>query len=244
MKGVLRSLPTEKELSWGLKALCDKLETRREIGRRLRWSPEQQKCPLCNTYQQTLKHVLNGCPTALDEGRYTQRHDAVLKELVSRLRLAGEKRQNFKLWADLEGERKPADKPKGMDIDLEAKFRPDIFVSYTEDGREHLVIIELTCPFEDKKGTENAHQRKLDKYSALMDGLKVKNHYDRLELHAIEVGSRGYIANTLNGIKKYLECGRGQMSVKNFFHKLGKISLLRSMHIYQNRDRKVVNLKH
>ncbi len=49
---------------------------------------------------------------------------------------------------------------------------------------------------------------------------------------------------TLNGIKKYLECGRGQMSVKNFFHKLGKISLLRSMHIYQNRDRKVVNLKH
>ncbi len=39
-------------------------------------------CPLCNDKPQTLEHVLNSCKAALGNGRYTWRHNRVLKELV------------------------------------------------------------------------------------------------------------------------------------------------------------------
>ena len=48
-----------------------------------RWgnSVVEQQCPLCNR-QATLRHILSACPTALHQGRYTWRHDNVLKCIV------------------------------------------------------------------------------------------------------------------------------------------------------------------
>ena len=40
-------------------------------------------CPLCGSSQATSLHILNGCPTALNQGRYTWRHDSVLKSIAS-----------------------------------------------------------------------------------------------------------------------------------------------------------------
>ena len=43
------------------------------------------KCTLCGFSKPTLKHVLNGCPMALKQGRYTWRHDSILLRLVEEL---------------------------------------------------------------------------------------------------------------------------------------------------------------
>ena len=42
---------------------------------------EDPSCPLCNG-RQTVEHVLSSCKTALTQGRYTWRHNQVLKELA------------------------------------------------------------------------------------------------------------------------------------------------------------------
>jgi len=38
--------------------------------------------PLCHSNQPTTNHILTGCPTALDQGRYTWCHDSVLQVFV------------------------------------------------------------------------------------------------------------------------------------------------------------------
>ena len=46
--------------------------------------PVSPWCPLCGGLQ-TLRHVLNGCKQALQERRYDQRHDEVLREIATYL---------------------------------------------------------------------------------------------------------------------------------------------------------------
>ncbi|KAJ8349047.1 hypothetical protein SKAU_G00276360 [Synaphobranchus kaupii] len=46
------------------------------------WFGTEEICPLCNTINASLQHILSGCKTALSQGRYRWRHDAVLKKLA------------------------------------------------------------------------------------------------------------------------------------------------------------------
>lgn len=50
-----------------------------------RWTSEsvQVKCGGCSSMCPTLKHILNGCPSFLRQGRYTWRHNRVLEDIVS-----------------------------------------------------------------------------------------------------------------------------------------------------------------
>ena len=61
-KAPIRCFPTNSNLRWGR-------------------SPTELR-PQCHN-QETEKHVLNNCTTLATEGRYTWRHNAVLKYLVS-----------------------------------------------------------------------------------------------------------------------------------------------------------------
>ena len=38
-------------------------------------------CPLCNTRPCTVSHILNNCPTSLNQGHYSWRHDSVFQQL-------------------------------------------------------------------------------------------------------------------------------------------------------------------
>ena len=42
---------------------------------------EDGNCKLCETRRGTIQHILSGCPVALQQGRYTWRHDKVLKQI-------------------------------------------------------------------------------------------------------------------------------------------------------------------
>ncbi len=48
------------------------------------WYGEDPTCPLCPS-PATLKHILTGCKTSLTQGRYTWRHNQVLKSLTAAL---------------------------------------------------------------------------------------------------------------------------------------------------------------
>ena len=68
------------QLSFTLKAGSDTLPTPVNLHR---WKIQVgAKCQLCGSPRPTSSHVLNGCPVALNQGRYTWRHDSVLSHLT------------------------------------------------------------------------------------------------------------------------------------------------------------------
>ena len=59
------------------------------------WSEEEDgKCKLCDDATGTIKHILSGCKVALAQGRYTWRHDKVLKQISEQVMFHCTKRVN------------------------------------------------------------------------------------------------------------------------------------------------------
>ena len=50
--------------------------------------------PICLAGKQSIGHILNGCQTALSQGRFTYRHDAVLRAMLTYIT----KEQNYTTW--------------------------------------------------------------------------------------------------------------------------------------------------
>ena len=85
------------QLSFILRAGSDTLPTPLNL---CRWKIQTNpRCPLCNSRSPTALHILNGCPVALNQGRYTWRHDSVLSCLSPNLE------NDQRLYADLPGHR-------------------------------------------------------------------------------------------------------------------------------------------
>ena len=101
---------------------------------------------------ETLLHVVAGCKTYLDEGRYTWRHDSVLNFLASTLSAI----QNSTLYVDLPGFMNPS-------VVTGNSFRPDLLLTI---GKKCLYILELTVGFESNLQV-NAN-RKHQKYNDLI----------------------------------------------------------------------------
>ena len=75
------SLPA-RQMSFAVNSAQDTLPHNSNL---VRWKrPVSPWCPLCGDLQ-TLRHVLNGCKQALQERRYDQRHDEILREIVTYL---------------------------------------------------------------------------------------------------------------------------------------------------------------
>ncbi len=88
-RDVIRS--SEASLKFLVKSVYDLLPT--PANKNLWFKSEENKCVVCGG-NGTLNHILAGCPVALAQGRYTWRHDQVLRELangVDRRRLENNK---------------------------------------------------------------------------------------------------------------------------------------------------------
>lgn len=66
------------QISFIIRATCDVLSTPKNLKQ---WSGEDPSCGLYQT-PATLNHILTGFKTRLSQGRYTWRHNLVLKELA------------------------------------------------------------------------------------------------------------------------------------------------------------------
>ena len=108
-----------------------------------RWGKRKMGiCPLCGSPYGTLAHISNMCTVALNEGRFTWRHDSVLLHIASTVKsLATSGTEEF---SDL-----PSSQTNGTTIPA------DILVSTGEGSKPDLVILnqegktiallELTC---------------------------------------------------------------------------------------------------
>ena len=83
----------DRELSFSLRVITNTLPTPDNL-RRWGQLTTDTSCPLCGR-KATLRHILNGCSVALRQGRYTWRHDNVLRIL---------KRHFLKFWECLQRE--------------------------------------------------------------------------------------------------------------------------------------------
>lgn len=141
------------------------------------WLGEDPSCPLCQT-PATLRHILTGCKTSLSQGRYTWRHNQVLRQLA--ITLEGRRSSINALPPPTSrpsnttpfvraGQRpvKPAMRVEGtlldvawdwkmqVDLDQQLKFPPEILTTNLRPdlilwstSQKSLFIVELTVPWE------------------------------------------------------------------------------------------------
>ena len=127
------------------------------------------KCLLC-CGRGSLLHVLSGCSTSLDQGRYTYRHNLVLKHLVTFLKdKIKEQDLKLQLFADLHGS--TIEGGTIPSLVLPTSEKPDICVYDSEN--QSISIIELTVPFD--CNIDKARKYKCDKYEVLVLKIVVSN---------------------------------------------------------------------
>ena len=158
---ILRGLPIG-QLSFVLKAASDTLPTPLNLKR---WSYRvSAKCPLCDSPAATVSHILNGCPTVLNQGRFTWRHDSVLHVIYNNIKSIVD--ESCKVYCDLVGLRAFENPPSVIPSHIldNTTNRPNLVIVKDKE----LSIIKLTIPFNSPSAFDKAHRFKLDKYQPLL----------------------------------------------------------------------------
>ena len=187
----MRNGLTSGQLSFLLKAGSDTLPTPMNL-RRMNIQCHS-RCPLCKAPRPTTAHILNGCHTALQQGRYSWRHDSVLSHLSQSL--SSLLPSTHKLYVDLDDQRAMETPQATCTIPPElvsTALRPNIVI---REGQNDLRILELTVPTNTPDGLRNARERKQNKpeYGSLINDLEATGlsvMYD-----TIEIGSLGHFTS-------------------------------------------------
>ena len=163
-----------------------------------RWkTTESASCKACGM-QQTLGHVVAGCPVHLDERRYNWRHDSVLLNIMKLI----PKSVSLKEYADIEDKNFRFSSPSVITGDT---YTPDIVL--VKD--ELLVIVELTVGFE--TNIEKNGQRKREKYKDLMDTMK--QEYEEVIFVNLTMGALGIIGRDSSNL--YLALSKLSLDAKS-----------------------------
>ena len=181
-----------------------------------RWKKiDNDKCPLCNT-KQTQLHVLSNCVKAVNDGRYTWRHDSILYTIMYYVKQLVEK--GYEVYADLEGY-------TTTNVFFNGNVRPDIAV---KKGNE-LTTIELTCCFETNLSKSNNFKKQ--KYDKLEN--KLKNKLNLTKLY-IEVTSLGFTPKTNKSFDTLLKSNG--INIYRMNKKMCEVALRSSYYIYTQRN--------
>ena len=106
-----------------------------------RWGKRtNDRCSFCGNIQ-TLAHVLSNCETALNQGRFTWRHNSVLTSIIRSV--LPFLREDMSLYSDMPGYQAPHGGTIPPHV-LVTALKPDIFV-FSRQSQE-VVVLELTCP--------------------------------------------------------------------------------------------------
>ena len=224
-KSIIFDLP-RGVLSFAVRSSIDYLPTfsnLRTWGKR-----SQTKCKLCGNYE-TLLHVLNNCTVSLNQGRYTWRHNSILKHMLTALKGFIEPTNNdLSLFSDIGGYTTTGG-TLPVDV-IVSKLKPDMVFYNKKDNTVHLV--ELTVPFE--KNIQKAHDRKAQKYRDLVSDI-LDNGFT-CDLTCFEIGSRGLITpENIRNIDKIFSFVNTKPS-KSFRKELSKVALLTSYTIWNARQ--------
>ena len=194
-----------------------------------RWGKRvNDRCPFCGNTQ-TLLHILSNCQVALNQGRYTWRHNLVLSNLIGliRPRLV----EGMDLFSDLPGFLVPNGGSIPPHI-LVTNQRPDLFL-VNESSRE-AIIFELTCPWDGN--IDRSHAFKEEKYASLVTDLS--RHYKTYHF-SVEVSVRGQITGDNKKRLKafvYRACNDPKGIFKSVIPVFSKVALLSSFSLFSARN--------
>ena len=222
-KSIINNIP-RGVLSFAMKSTVNGLNTPDNLKR---WGIRKtNKCDQCGNFG-NLEHTLNWCKTALDQGRFTWRHNSILNHLAQAL-IEANNEGSWIIYADIPGMNMNGGTiPPDVLITAE---RPDLVL--LDRSKKSIELYELTCSFE--KNIDSAFVRKSKKYNDLKSDL-IKAGWTT-SLIPFEIGSRGYVTkrntSTLTGITKKVPT---QIKHKKLITELSQISLLCSFTIFQAR---------
>ena len=187
-----------------------------------RWKKvASNQCGLCKSNKQTQIHMLNNCPTAVQSGRYTWRHNSILFTICHCLFLLD--RCGYTIYADILGYKNPSE--------LFRNLRPDIVLL----KRDSLVSIELTCCFE--TNLINSRNYKIDRYCNLEEdcnlNVKVKKLY-------VEVSSLGFLSKNIKELKTLCR-QNADINVNRMLQKISEVAIRSTYLIYTKRNSEWTN---
>ena len=142
------------------------------------------KGPLCSNTG-TLEHIINFCYLALNQGRYTWRHDSVLNHIYSTI--MEHKPENLKIFVDL------------LDLNFNGSTIPPYIFTITQKpdivnlnrAEKKVFLLKLTCSLEQNSNKVNTY--KPIKYTPLKSDLE--DQCLNVSLVPFGIGSRGHISN-------------------------------------------------
>ena len=179
------------------------------------------ECNLCKN-KQTQLHVLNNCPAAVNDGRYTWRHNSILYTICYYLNDLVDK--GHLLFADIEGYRNT--------FELFHRLRPDVaIVTATE-----VIIVELTCCFE--TNLQKSREYKIERYRNIGDDLIDQSK--KLRKVFIEISSLGFHTKQINDFKLLCKLS-STINIDRLMSKLSEVAIRCSYYIYTQRNNNWTN---
>ena len=226
-KSLVYNLP-HKVAKFLMNSVIDTLNTNANL---CRWGKKiSDKCKHCGN-KETLHHVLNSCQTALQDGRFTWRHDNLLRYLIDLIH-EGIKKTEAQIFADLDDT--PFKTIGASTIPNECtqtNLRPDICVLWK--NLRKILLFELSVPFE--LNIDKAHDYKTQKYTPLLTDLE-ENGYD-VTLICLEIGSRGFVSQGNEArLRKLLSVIDRPVKFKTVRHSLSKLATISSFVIYSAKN--------
>ena len=262
---LLLSMPSAL-VSFSLGAVFNTLPTPNNLQR---WNiVTEASCFLCGKSVCTLPHILGACKRALSQGRFTFRHDAVLKDFVLSLRnflssyvpLSGSNYNTIKFVKEGQKPNKTNKKTKTegvlhtasdwkLKVDLEdglvipvslaiTSLRPDILLFSPLSKKA--IIIELTCPCEENMGVW--HEEKSQKYHPLCTSIRSNSWSVYFFAVEVAVGARGFCAESVRSCLRRL--GFSNKLCNKTLKTLSSTSLKCSFEIWLSRNSKSWSLEH
>ena len=201
LNGFINTLPTMNNLKlWGISS--------------------SDRCKLCKNRNSTL-HVLSGCKVALDQQRYTWRHNCVLLQIANLFK----GNNNYKLTSDLPNF--PDYDHSTVNLELTVtNLNPDIVL----EGPKDVYLLELTVPFE--TNISKQHNYKMLRYGHFYMDISSK----KVHILAWEVGARGILTKeNKNTLKLIHALSDRKQSLSQVCRAQQQSAITSSHHIFLNR---------
>ena len=174
-------------------------------------------CSLCKIKPETQHHIMNNCSRAVEEGRYTWRHDSLLHTMGYHLQKLLNK--GYELFVDIPEYNTPGNLFNSKRPDIAFKFGNDVYV------------VELTVCFE--TNFEKSRRYKESRYEHLKHDLKNTNH--NLQTFYIEFSALGFCTPSIIELNRLLR--RLDVDVKRMVEICSELCIRTSYYIFNRRDK-------
>ena len=214
---------------------------------------------LCSKDVCTTAHLLGACKVSLVQGRYTFRHDTVLRQVIAAPKsFISNIKETVPISAKTsikfvkKGVKVPRKRSPPVDIlhhasdwvliaDLNSNYCFPVHTAFTQlrpdttifsNNLRKVILIELTCPCEDNM--KSWHSTKINNYLALKT--IIESNGLCVEVFAVEVGARGYCSGSVLCCFKKL--GFSNALIRNTMKSSSKSSMECSFCIWLARNNK------